>query len=67
MHAADGTCEDGRLRLCFPAGEDTGIRGAPGLTLRRETPDAVDVLFDGVPREALVVMDSSEAPASHPV
>jgi hypothetical protein len=66
MHAADGTCEDGRLRLCFPAGEDTGIRGAPGLTLRRETPDAVDVLFDGVPREALVVMDSSEAPVSHP-
>jgi hypothetical protein len=67
MHAADGTCEDGRLRLCFPAGEHTGIGAAPAFTLRRETADAVDVLFDCVPREALVVMDASEAPVFQPV
>jgi hypothetical protein len=65
MHAVDGTFEEGRLRLCFPAGEDTGIGAAPAFTLRRETADAVDVLFEGVPLEALVVMDSTEAPASH--
>jgi uncharacterized Zn-binding protein involved in type VI secretion len=66
MHAADGTFEEGRLRLCFPAGEDTGIGAAPAFTLRRETADAVDVLFDGVPQEALVVMEASEASAFHP-
>jgi hypothetical protein len=67
MHAADGTFEEGRLRLCFPAREDTGIGAAPAFTLRRETADAVDVLFEGVPLEALVVMEASEASASHPV
>jgi hypothetical protein len=67
MDVADGTREEVRFRLCFPAGEDTGIRGAPAFTLRRETADAVDVLFDGVPREALVVMDASEAPVFQPV
>jgi len=67
MHAADGTREEGRLRLCFPAGEDTDIAAAPAFTLRRETADAVDVLFDGVPREALMVADSSQTPASQPV
>ena len=67
MHAADGTREEGRLRLCFPAGEGTGIGAVPAFTLRRETADAVDVLFDGVPREALVVVDLSETPASQPV
>jgi len=67
MKAADGTCAEGRIRLCFPAGEDTGIGAASAFTLRRETADAVDVLFDGVPLKALVVVDSAETPASPPV